>query len=96
SRTHRERLVQNGFLKEVMKGWYIPAHPEETAGESTAWYTSFWSFFGDYLESRFGKEWSLSPEQSLMLHIENRTVPRQLLVERTRFAEKHQQPCVEK
>jgi hypothetical protein len=80
SRTHRERLVQNGFLKEVMKGWYIPAHPEETAGESTAWYTSFWSFCGDYLESRFGKEWSLSPEQSLMLHIENRTVPRQLLV----------------
>jgi len=24
ARTYRERLVKNGFLKEVMKGWYIP------------------------------------------------------------------------
>ena len=24
SRTHRERLVKNGFLKEVIRGWYIP------------------------------------------------------------------------
>lgn len=80
SRTHRERLVENGFLKEVMKGWYIPAHPEETAGESTAWYTSFWDFCAEYLDSRFGETWSLSPEQSIVLHIDNRTVPRQLLV----------------
>jgi len=25
TRTHRERLVKNGFLQEVMKGWYIPS-----------------------------------------------------------------------
>ena len=41
TRTHRERLVKSGFIKEVMKGWYIPARPEEPAGESTAWYASF-------------------------------------------------------
>ena len=40
SRTHRERLVQNGFLEEVIKGWYVPARPDETRGESTAWYLS--------------------------------------------------------
>ena len=80
SRTHRERLVQNGFLKEVMKGWYIPARPEEHAGESTAWYASFWEFCAGYLEERFGDEWCLSPEQSLFLHTGQRTVPRQLLV----------------
>ena len=84
SRTHRERLVQNGFLREVMKGWYIPAHPQETLGDSTAWYTSFWAFCAGYLASRFGAAWSLSPEQSLMLHIGNRTVPRQLLVRATK------------
>ena len=44
ARTHRERLVRNGFLQEVMKGWYIPARPDGPAGESTAWYTSFWAF----------------------------------------------------
>jgi hypothetical protein len=32
SRTHRERLVKNGFIKEVMRGWYIPSRPDETPG----------------------------------------------------------------
>ena len=34
-RTHRERLVRNGFLKEVIKGWYIPSCPDEVPGDST-------------------------------------------------------------
>ncbi|MEE9152720.1 MAG: Fic family protein [candidate division NC10 bacterium] len=80
SRTHRERLLQNGFLHEVMKGWYIPARPDEAGGESTAWYASFWDFCAAYLNNRFGTEWSLSPEQSLSLHAGNRAVPHQLLV----------------
>ena len=80
SRTHRERLLANGFLQEVIKGWYIPSRPDEVKGESTAWYASFWRFAAVYLEARFGKEWCLSPEQSLSLHGGNRTVPRQLLV----------------
>ena len=33
SRTHRERLIQNGFLQEVIKGWYVPSRPDEAAGE---------------------------------------------------------------
>ena len=79
-RIHRERLVKNGFLKEVMKGWYIPARPDEVPGDSTTWYASFWDFCADYLADRFGNEWCLSPEQSLSLHAGNRTVPTQLLV----------------
>ena len=80
TRTHRERLVKNGFLQGVMKGWYIPVHPDEGTGESTAWYASFWGFCAVYLKERFGTNWSLSPEQSLFLHVGNMTVPRQLLV----------------
>ena len=80
SRTHRERLVKNGFLQEVLKGWYISSRPDDKAGESTAWYASFWNFLASYLESRFGQGWCLSPEQSLSIHAGNRTVPRQLLV----------------
>ncbi len=80
TRTHRERLIKNGFLQEVMKGWYIPIRPEEYKGESTSWYASFWGFCAAYLNERFGKNWSLSPEQSLLLHIGNMSVPRQLLV----------------
>jgi len=80
SRRHRERLVKNGFLQEVMKGWYILARPDEARGESTTWYALFWGFCAAYLKERFGANWSLSPEQSLLLHAGNMTVPRQLLV----------------
>ena len=80
TRRHRERLLKGGFLQEVMKGWYVPSRPDEAAGESTAWYAAYWDFCAAYLNERFGKDWSLSPEQSLLLHAGNRTVPRQLLV----------------
>lgn len=88
TRVHRERLLKSGFLQEVMKGWYIPARPDEPAGESTAWYASFWDFCAAYLDSRFGKAWCLSPEQSLLLHTGSRTVPRQLLVRAPRGGNK--------
>ena len=80
TRTHRERLVKSGFLKAVMKGWYVPSRPDEIAGESTAWYTSFWAFCAQYLSDRFGDDWSLSPEQSLVLQAGDTTAPAQLLV----------------
>jgi fido (protein-threonine AMPylation protein) len=80
TRTHRERLCRNGFLQEVIKGWYIPTRLGQTAGESTTWYASFWRFCAAYLQHRFDTNWCLSPEQSLSLHAENWTVPRQLLV----------------
>lgn len=80
TRTHRERLLKGGYLREVMKGWYIPSRPDEPAGESTAWYASYWAFCAAYLNERFAQDWSLSPEQSLLLQAGNRTVPRQLLV----------------
>lgn len=79
-RLDRERLVRSGFLQPVIKGWYIPARPDEPAGESTAWYASFWDFCASYLTARFGEDWCLSPEQSIALHAGNRAVPRQLLV----------------
>ena len=84
SRTHRERLLKNGFLQEVMKGWYIPARPDERAGETTAWYASYWAFCAAYLNQRFGAQWCLSAEQSLFFHAGRRTVPRQLLVRASR------------
>lgn len=84
TRTHRERLCKNGFLQEVIKGWYIPARPDETAGESTAWYAAFWPFCAAYLKHRKDEDWCFSPDQSLLLHAENWTVPKQLLVRATK------------
>ena len=80
TRTHRERLLKNGFIREVMKGWYVPSRPDEPAGDSTSWYASFWSFCSAYLDSRFGAQWCVSPEQSISLHTGNWNAPCQLLV----------------
>ena len=80
ARSHRERLVKNGFLKRIINGWYIPSRPDEAAGESTAWYASFWKFCSVYLNFRFGDEWCISPEHSLLLQTGNQSIPPQLLV----------------
>ena len=80
SRTHRERLIKHGFIQDVIKGWYISANPDDNAGESTAWYASYWGFCASYLSSRFGDDWCLSPEQSLQIHAGNMQVQKQLLI----------------
>jgi fido (protein-threonine AMPylation protein) len=80
SRVHRERLVENGFLQEVMKGWLISSSPDSEPGESTPWHASFWEFCARYCDERFGEQWHLSPEQSLFLHGERTVIPDQLVV----------------
>ena len=79
SRTHRERLLRHGLIQKVMRGWYLPSRPDAGAGESTSWYAAYWDFCAAYLSHRFGADWCLSPEQSVSLHVENWTVPQQLL-----------------
>lgn len=80
SQTHRARLLKNGFIRRVMKGWYIPTDPSEGPGSSTSWYASFWGFCVKYLAYRFDKKWCISPEQSLSYQVGNRKVPSQLVV----------------
>ncbi len=80
SRTQKERLIENGFIREVIKGWYISCPSDEKQGETTSWYVSFWIFISSYINTRFVKEWCLSPEQSLSLHSGNFMVPPQLLI----------------
>lgn len=80
SRTHKERLIENGFIREVIKGWYISCPSDEKQGETTSWYVSYWIFIASYIDTRFAKEWCLSPEQSLSLHSGNFMVPPQLLI----------------
>ncbi|MFL5788972.1 MAG: Fic family protein [Flavisolibacter sp.] len=80
TRTHRERLLENGFLHEVYKGMYIMTSPHESKGSSTSWYSNFWAFCAQILEDKFGKNWCVSPEQSLILHAGNWSIPTQLII----------------
>jgi hypothetical protein len=77
---HKKLLKANGFIKEVIKGWYISTRPDEREGDTTSWYMSFWKFVSVYVNSRFGNDWCLSAEQSLLLHGGNTIIPTQLLV----------------
>lgn len=65
NRTHREHLVKNGDLQEVMKGWNIPADFGVEPGDSTAWYASYLEFSAAYLNEGFGTNWCLAPDRSL-------------------------------
>ncbi len=80
TRTSRERLVKHGFLQEVMKGWLMSANPTALPGDTTPWFASLWEFCRRYCEARFGAEWHLSPEQSLLMHAANTTIPQQLII----------------
>jgi fido (protein-threonine AMPylation protein) len=80
SRVHRDRLVKSGFLQPVIKGWLMSVSPSARPGDSTAWFASFREFCAAYCTQRFGANWHLSPEQSLLLHAENTVVPAQTIV----------------
>jgi len=80
SRVHRERLQQNNFLKEVIKGWYLSIPADEVQGDSTSWYTSYWPFCAQYLKDRYRDMYCISAEQSLQIHSGNWSVPQQLFI----------------
>ena len=52
SRTHYERLAQNGFLMKVVGGWYIQSDPAAVSGDTTAWYISYWRFISEYVREK--------------------------------------------
>lgn len=79
-RTDRERLMRNGFLREIMKGWVFFASPDTREGDSTPWFASFWEFCARYCHQRFGQDWHLSPEQSLLLHAGSTAIPQQVII----------------
>jgi hypothetical protein len=79
SRTDRERLLEAGFLNEIIKGWVMTTRPSDRQGDSTAWYSSFWEFARAYLDDRFHGDWTVSPEGSVLLHAQNLNVPHQVI-----------------
>lgn len=80
SRVHRERLLNHGFLQRVIKGWLMSTSPNSLPYDSTPWYASFWEFCARYCAYRFGEEWHLSPEQSILAHAEATAIPDQVII----------------
>jgi Fic/DOC family len=79
-RVDRERLLDQGFLREVIKGWLISTSPGAAPDDTTPWFASFWEFCARYCEYRFGSDWHLSSEQSLLSHAEDTVIPTQVII----------------
>jgi hypothetical protein len=79
---HRNLLVKQGFLKPVIRGWYMLDADVTTtdAGESALWFDSIWGFVGQYLTELFGDDYWLSPESSLDLLTSSNALPQQIIV----------------
>jgi hypothetical protein len=80
TRTQRESLVTNGFLKLIVKGWYMPSRPGDGDGDTTPWYAVMRDFIRGYCNERFGDDWHISPEYSLLVHAGNTVLPRQVVI----------------
>lgn len=81
SRVHRERLQDNGFLEEIMRGWLaVNSRPSASNRIDAAWSTVYWEFVAKYLDDRFADAWRLSAEASVALWAENHSVPVQVIV----------------
>jgi fido (protein-threonine AMPylation protein) len=80
SRDDREALVDAGFLKAVIKGWYMPSRPGESDGETTAWYASANDFIARYCTERFGDDWCVGADHSIRIHAGNTSLPTQVIV----------------
>ena len=80
SREHRERLVRNGYLRPVIKGWLMRSRPDALAHDATPWQAAVWEFCVRYCERRFMDRWHLSAELSLRLQAEDSSVPSQIMV----------------
>lgn len=80
SRENREALLEAGFLKPVIKGWYMPARPGESDSETTAWYANANDFIARYCEARFGTQWCVGADHSIRIHAGNTSLPAQVVV----------------
>ena len=80
SRTHLERLVDAGYLRQIVKGWYMPGRPDEHDGDTTTWFASIKDFVRGYCDDRFGVDWYVNAETSLLLLTGSTTLPRQILI----------------
>lgn len=72
----RVLLLRTGYLKEVLKGWYFVSDPTADAGDTTPFYANFWEYLARYLGERFGADYCLTAEQSLLRHAQYNVTPR--------------------
>lgn len=77
---HRRVLLNAGFLRPIIRGWYMATRPGEKPGDTTPWFASMRPFIAAYCDKRFRKKWYVSPAYSVQLHAGTTVIPNQVIV----------------
>lgn len=73
-------LLERGYLREILKGWYFVSDPLAEPGDTTPFYANYWEYLASYLTDRFGSDYCLTAEHSLLRHAQHNVVPKQVNV----------------
>lgn len=79
-RRQREALVDAGFLRMVVKGWYLASRPGDDPGDTTPWFAAMRDFVAGYCNARFGGAWHVSPAYSVLVHAGATALPKQVII----------------
>lgn len=75
SNATRVLLLEKGYLREILKGWYFVSDPLVGHGDTTPFYANFWEYLASYLDDRFGTNYCLTAEHSLLRHAQYNVIP---------------------
>lgn len=73
---NRLLLLEAGYLREILKGWYFVSDPAAGMGDTTPFFANFWEYLTRYLSERFGPDYCLTAEHSLLRHAQYNVIPR--------------------
>lgn len=76
----RVLLLERGYLREILKGWYFVSDPLAEPGDTTPFFANYWEYLASYLTERFGNDYCLTAEHSLLRQAHHNVVPKQVNV----------------
>ncbi len=76
----RVLLIERGYLREILKGWYFVSDPLAEHGDTTPFFANYWEYLASYLSERFGSHYCLTAEHSLLRQAQHNVVPKQVNV----------------
>ena len=79
-RTDRVMLVKAGWLRPIIRGWYLLVRSDAPTKDRTVWYAHFWEFLSVYLKKHYKNEYCLSAEASLDILVEKPLMPKKIII----------------
>jgi hypothetical protein len=80
TRSQQTRLLREGYLVAVMKGWALVKEPAQPVDARSLSPEDFWAFLCGYLSERFYGAYCLAAEASLLRHVAREIIPERLAV----------------